>query len=118
MRVKRGFAGRRRHKRLLKIAEGFSGRKKNCFKLAKRSVQRALKYQYRDRKARKRNFRSLWIVRINAACRAAGVSYSRFVQGLKASGIELDRKSLAYLAVNQPDGFAKIVEHTKAKIAA
>lgn len=116
MRVKRGFTSRRRHKRLLKRAEGFRGRRKDCFKLAKTAVQKALQHAYRDRKAKKREFRALWITRINAACRLAGISYSRFIAGLKSAQIEVDRKVLAQLAVIDPTSFAAIAEKAKASL--
>ena len=95
MRVKRGFASRRRHKRRLKLAEGFRGRRSDCFKLAKRSVEKALQHSYRDRRAKKRDFRGLWIIRINAAARINGVSYSKLMLGLSKANIGLDRKVLA-----------------------
>lgn len=116
MRVKRGFAGRRKHKRLLKLAEGFRGRRKSSYKLAKRSVQKALKYQYRDRRVRKRDFRRLWIVRINAAARINGLSYGRLMFGLKNAKIDLDRKTLAAMAITDPSGFASVAEKAKAAI--
>ncbi|WKZ56561.1 MAG: 50S ribosomal protein L20 [Bdellovibrionota bacterium] len=114
MRVKRGFTSRRRHKRLMKLAEGFRGRRKNCFKLAKPAVQRALKYAYRDRRARKREMRQLWIARINAAVRAEGISYSRFMSKLSGSGVILDRKALAALAVENPRDFSSLVQQVMA----
>lgn len=117
MRVKRGFASRRRHKRMLKLAEGFYGRRSSCFKLAKRGVQRALKYAYRDRKVKKREFRMLWIARINAAVRPAGLSYSRFMSGLKQARIEVDRKILAELALNDPQAFGAVVEKARQALA-
>ena len=117
MRVKRGFASRRRHKRMLKRAEGFYGRRSSCFKLAKRGVQRALKYAYRDRKVKKREFRMLWIARINAAVRPAGLSYSRFMSGLKQARIEVDRKILAELALNDPKAFGAVVEKARQALA-
>jgi large subunit ribosomal protein L20 len=116
MRVKRGFTSRRRHKRILDLAEGFKGRRRNCFKLAKRSVQKALKYSYRDRKVRKRDFRTLWIARINAAARTSGLSYSVFIHGLKSAQIDLDRKVLADIAVSDPVGFAALAERAKAAL--
>lgn len=118
MRVKRGFAGRRKHKRLLKLAEGRIGRRRNCYKLAKRSVQKGLKYSYRDRKVRRREFRKLWITRINAAARISGLSYSRFIRGLQNAQIEIDRKILADIAANDPAAFATIAEKAKAALAA
>ena len=116
MRVKRGFAGRRRRRKLLKLSEGFRGRRKNCFKLAKRSVQKALKFAYRDRKVRSRDFRSLWITRINAAVRLNGISYSRFILGLRKASIEVDRKVLAELAVADPKAFAEIAKQAAAAL--
>lgn len=118
MRVKRGFAARRKHKRMLKQAEGFRGRRGNCFKLAKRSVQKALKYAYRDRKVKKRDFRALWIMRINAACRLNGITYSQFIYGLKQSKIEMDRKMLADLAVNDSKSFAALAQQVRPALAA
>ena len=114
MRVKGGVVTRRRHKRMLKQAEGFRGRRKSSFKLAKRSVQKALKHAYRDRRAKKRNFRGLWIVRINAAIRAEGLSYSRFIMGLKKAQIEVDRKMLAELAYSNPESFKAVADKVKA----
>jgi len=113
MRVKRGFKARRRRNRILKQAKGFRGRRKNCFKRANQAVQRALDYASRDRARKKRDFRSLWIVRINAAARLSGVSYSRFIAALSKAKVALDRKVLADIAVADPAGFAAI-----AKIAA
>ena len=113
MRVKRGFKARRRRNRVLKLAKGFRGRRKNCFKRANQAVQRALDYASRDRARKKRDFRSLWIVRINAATRLSGVSYSRFISALSKAKVVLDRKVLADIAVADPAGFAAI-----AKIAA
>lgn len=114
MRVKRGFASRRRHKRVLKRAEGFRGRRKNCFKLAKNSVQRAMKYATAARKVKKREFRKLWIARINAACRLNGITYSKFIAGLKTANIGLDRKVLADMAVREPASFSAITAQVKA----
>jgi large subunit ribosomal protein L20 len=116
MRVKRGFASRRRHKRRLKLAEGFRGRRKDCFKLAKRAVEKALQFSYRDRRAKKRDFRGLWIVRINAAARLNGLSYSRFIKGLSNANIELDRKVLAEMAYSDPASFAVVAERAKAAL--
>ena len=113
MRVKRGFASRRRHKARLKLAEGFRGRRKSSFKLGKLAVEKALQYAYRDRRVKKRDFRALWIMRINAAVRMNGLSYSKFIQGLKKAEIELDRKVLADLAVQDPTAFAAVVEQAK-----
>lgn len=113
MRVKRGTASRRRHKRMLQLAEGFRGRRKNCFKLAKRAVQKSQQYATRDRRVKKREFRQLWIARINAAVRLHGLSYSRFQAGLTRAKIEINRKVLADLAVRVPAAFASIAEQAK-----
>jgi large subunit ribosomal protein L20 len=116
MRVKRGTAGRQRHKRRLKLAEGFRGRRNGCFKLAKRAVEKALQFSYRDRRAKKRDFRGLWIVRINAAARLNGLSYSKFIRGLSNAQIELDRKILADMAFSDPASFAVVAEKAKAAL--
>ncbi|WP_456381180.1 50S ribosomal protein L20 [Hydrogenimonas sp.] len=116
-RVKTGVVRRRRHKKILKLAKGFySGRRKH-FRKAKEQVERSLVYAYRDRKQKKREFRKLWIIRINAACRLNDMNYSTFMHGLKKAGIELDRKILADMAMNNPAAFAKIVERSKAALA-
>lgn len=116
MRVKTGVVRRRRHKKILKMARGFySGRRKH-FRKAKEQLERSLYYAFRDRKQKKREFRKLWIVRINAACRLNGISYSRFINGLAKAGIELDRKILANLAMNEPAAFKEIVEKAKAAL--
>ncbi|MBL93501.1 MAG: 50S ribosomal protein L20 [Myxococcales bacterium] len=112
-RVKGGFTTRRRHKRVLKMAKGYFGARGRLFKTASETVDRALVYAYRDRKARKRDFRRLWIVRINAATRLHGMSYSQFMGGLKKAGIELDRRVLAELAVSDPSGFEAVVNTVK-----
>ncbi|EJA2925062.1 50S ribosomal protein L20 [Campylobacter jejuni] len=112
-RVKTGVVRRRRHKKVLKLARGFySGRRKH-FRKAKEQLERSLVYAYRDRRRKKRDFRRLWIVRINAACRLNDLSYSRFINGLKKAGIELDRKILADLAMNDAAAFAKIADAAK-----
>ncbi|EAH8952019.1 50S ribosomal protein L20 [Campylobacter coli] len=112
-RVKTGIVRRRRHKKVLKLARGFySGRRKH-FRKAKEQLERSLVYAYRDRRRKKRDFRRLWIVRINAACRLNDLSYSKFINGLKKAGIELDRKILADLAMNDAVAFAKIAEAAK-----
>ncbi|GKY75818.1 50S ribosomal protein L20 [Campylobacter jejuni] len=112
-RVKTGVVRRRRHKKVLKLARGFySGRRKH-FRKAKEQLERSLVYAYRDRRRKKRDFRRLWIVRINAACRLNDLSYSRFINGLKKAGIELDRKILADLAMNDAAAFVKIAEAAK-----
>lgn len=112
-RVKTGIVRRQRHKKVLKLARGFySGRRKH-FRKAKEQLERSLCYAFRDRKQKKRDFRSLWITRINAACRINEISYSRFMHGLKLANIELDRKILADMAMSEPANFAKIVEAAK-----
>ncbi|EJD2271729.1 50S ribosomal protein L20 [Campylobacter coli] len=112
-RVKTGVVRCRRHKKVLKLARGFySGRRKH-FRKAKEQLERSLVYAYRDRRRKKRDFRRLWIVRINAACRLNDLSYSKFINGLKKAGIELDRKILADLAMNDAAAFAKIAEAAK-----
>ena len=116
MRVKTGVVRRRRHKKLLKQARGFySGRRKH-FRKAKEQLERSLVYAYRDRKQKKRDFRRLWITRINAACRLNDISYSKFIHGLNKAGIELDRKILADMAMNDAAAFTKVVEAAKAAI--
>ncbi|MBF0139607.1 MAG: 50S ribosomal protein L20 [Magnetococcales bacterium] len=117
-RVKRGVPAHARHKKVLKLAKGYRGRNNNCFRIALQKVEKGLKYAYRDRKNRKREFRKLWITRINAAARLSGLSYSRFMNGLAAAGIELDRKVLADLAVTQPEDFARLAEKAKAALPA
>ena len=112
-RVKRGVTARRRRKKILKSAKGYRGAKSKQFKSALIAVKRAGQYAYRDRKARKRDFRRLWIIRINAAARERGISYSKLMGGLKRAGVELDRKVLADMAVNDPNGFSKVVEMAK-----
>ena len=117
-RVKRGVTARARHKKVLDQAKGYRGRRKNVFKIAKQAVMKAGQYAYRDRRNKKRDFRALWITRINAACRIEGVSYSRFMAGLKKGSIDIDRKVLADLAVMDKAAFAKIVEQAKASLGA
>ncbi|MGD9252290.1 MAG: 50S ribosomal protein L20, partial [Desulfobacterales bacterium] len=108
MRVKRGFKARRRRKKILKLAKGFRGGRSKLFRTASDAVDKALMYSYRDRRARKRDFRRLWITRINAAARMNNISYSRMMNGLKKAGVELDRKVLADLAISDPVGFSQI----------
>jgi len=116
MRVRTGTVRRRRHKKLLKLARGFySGRRKH-FRKAKEQLERSLVYAYRDRKRKKRDFRRLWITRINAACRLNGISYSKFIYALNKANINLDRKILADLAYSDAKAFAKIVENAKAAL--
>lgn len=112
-RAKGGPKTRARRKRVLDLAEGYWGAKSKLFRIATEQVDRSLKYAYRDRKARKRDFRRLWIARINAAARLNGISYSRFIAGLAKTGVALDRKILAELAVSDPAGFAKLAESAK-----
>ena len=109
-RAKGGPKTRRRRKKILKLAKGYWGGKHRLYGTATEAVDKAMAYSYRDRRQKKRSFRSLWIVRINAAIREHGLSYSRFIAGLKNAGITLDRKVLADLAVNDPAGFAKVVQ--------
>jgi len=115
-RAKRGFKARRRHNRILKLAKGYRGSHSKLFRSAVEAVQRGLCYAYRDRKQRKRAFRRLWIVRINAAVRPYGMPYSQFMNGLKKSGIELDRRVLADLAVYDQAAFAQLVETARAQL--
>ena len=115
-RVKRGVVARARHKRVLEQAKGYRGRRKNVFRVAKQAVIKAGQYAYRDRRQRKRQFRSLWIARINAAARECGLSYSRFIDGLNKAGVELDRKVLADLAVFDKVAFGKLAEQAKAQL--
>ena len=114
MRVKKGFKARRRRNRILKLAKGYRGRRKNCYKRANQAVERALDYASRDRAANKRMFRRLWIVRINAAARLVGLSYSRLINGLLKKNVALDRKVLADMAVADPAGFAAVANIAKA----
>lgn len=116
-RVKRGVTSHARHKAVLADAKGYRGRRKNTIKVARQAVEKAGQYAYRDRKARKRNFRSLWIQRINAGSRAAGLPYGQFMHGLTLAGIDLDRKVLADLAVREPEAFTALVEQAKAALA-
>ena len=116
-RVKRGVVARRRHKKVLKQAKGYYGARSRIFRVAKQAVTKAGQYAYRDRRQRKRQFRSLWIARINAQSRANGLSYSRFINGLKKASIDLDRRVLADLAVHDKTAFTAIVEQAKAALA-
>ena len=113
-RVKRGTVQKARHKKVLEQAKGYYGRRKSVFRVAKQAVEKSMQYQYRDRKTRKRNFRALWIQRINAAAREHGMKYSTMIAGLTKAGIEVDRKVLADLAVHEPEAFAAIVEQARA----
>ncbi|NCO51182.1 MAG: 50S ribosomal protein L20 [Deltaproteobacteria bacterium] len=116
-RVKRGFKARRRRNRVLKLAKGYRGARSKLFRSATEAVDRALNYAFRDRRVRKRDFRALWITRINAAARENGLSYSRLIHGLKLSDIALDRKILAQLAVTEPASFGAVVAAAKTKLA-
>ena len=118
MRVKRAVHARKRKKFLFKAAKGFRGGRSRLLRTVKDAVDRSREYNYRDRKVRKRDFRRLWIMRINAAARIHGLSYSRLIYALKGAGIELDRKTLAYLAMEEPDLFAKLADEAKSKLAA
>lgn len=115
MRVKRGFKARRRRNKVLKLARGFRGGRSKLYRTAADAVDKALMYAYRDRRARKRDFRKLWIVRINAAARMNDLSYSKFVNGLKKAGSELDRKVLADLAISDPGAFSQLASIAAAK---
>ncbi|PHV10119.1 50S ribosomal protein L20 [Chitinimonas sp. BJB300] len=117
-RVKRGVTARARHKKVLALAKGYRGRRKNVYRIAKQAVMKAGQYAYRDRRQRKRQFRQLWIARINAAARELGLSYSKFMNGLKLASINVDRKVLADLAVFDKAAFAHIVAQAKASLAA
>lgn len=112
-RVKRGVTTHARHKKTLQDAKGYRGRRKNTIRVAKQAVDRAGQYAYRDRRVRKRNFRALWIQRINAAARGHGLTYGRFMHGLKLAGVELDRKVLADFAVHEADAFGALVDQAK-----
>lgn len=109
-RVKSGPSGKRRHKKILKGAKGHYGRRKNTIRIGRQSAEKAMQYAYRDRRNKKRDFRSLWIMRINAACRLNGLKYSQFINGLKLAGIDLDRKVLSDIAIHDEAGFAAIVK--------
>lgn len=115
-RVKRGFKARRRRNKVLKLAKGYRGARSKLFRSATEAVDRALNYAYRDRRVKKRDFRALWIARINAAARDNGLSYSRLIYGLKQAGVALDRKIMADLAVNDPAGFTVVAEAAKARL--
>jgi large subunit ribosomal protein L20 len=117
-RVKRGVTQHARHKKILKLAKGYRGRSSTCYRIALQRVEKALQYAYRDRKAKKRNFRALWIQRINAAVRIHGLSYSQFMGGVAKAGISVDRKMLADLAMNENQAFDSIVEQVKKTLAA
>ncbi len=117
-RVKRGVTARARHKKVLKLAKGYRGRNSTVFRVAIEKVEKGLQYAFRDRRAKKRNFRALWIQRINAAAREQGLTYGRFINGLALAGIEIDRKVLADLAVSEPEAFNALVAQAKAALPA
>ena len=113
-RVKRGVTAHARHKKILALAKGFRGRRKNVYRIAKQAVMKAGQYAYRDRRTRKRVFRQLWIARINAASRGLGITYSKFMAGLKKANIDIDRKVLSDMAIHDPAAFSGIVDKVKA----
>ena len=115
-RVKRGVTSHAKHKKVYKATKGHYGRRRNTIRIAKQSMEKAMQYAYRDRKNKKRTFRQLWIVRINAAARANGLSYNQFISGIHKAGIELDRKVLADLAVSDPAAFTAVAEQAKAAL--
>ncbi|MCF8880395.1 50S ribosomal protein L20 [Hyphobacterium sp. SN044] len=115
-RVKRGTVARRKHNKVISQAKGYYGRRKNVYRVAVQAVEKAGQYAYRDRRAKKRNFRSLWIQRINAGVRAHGLTYSRFIDGLAKAGIDLDRKVLSDLAIREPEAFKALVDQAQAAL--
>ena len=116
-RVKRGVTTRSKHKRILENAKGYYGRRKNTIRVAKQAVEKANQYAYRDRRVKKRNFRALWIQRINAAARELGLTYGRMIDGLNRAGVEVDRKVLSDLAIHEPAAFAALAEQAKGGLA-
>ena len=116
-RVKRGVTSHAKHKKVLEQAKGYYGRRKNTIRIARQAVEKANQYAYRDRRNRKRNFRALWIQRINAAARAEGLTYGRMIDGLTKAGVEVDRKVLADLAVREPDAFSALARQAKEALA-
>ena len=116
-RVKRGVTAKARHKKVLKAAKGYYGARSRSYKTARQAVFKAGQYAYRDRRVKKRDFRALWIVRINAASKAHGLSYSRFIHGLKTAGVDLNRKQLSELAIHDAGAFSKLVETARAALA-
>ena len=115
-RTKRGVVSRAKHKKVLKSVKGQYGRRKNTIRIARQAMEKAMQYAYRDRKAKKREFRSLWIQRINAGVRSEGITYSKFINGLNKSGIKLDRKILAEIAYNDPEAFKSIVKKAQSSL--
>jgi large subunit ribosomal protein L20 len=116
-RVKRGVTSHAKHKKVLKQAKGYYGRRKNTIRIARQAVEKGMQYAYRDRRVKKRNFRALWIQRINAAARDLGLTYGRLIDGLSKAGIEVDRKVLSDLAINEPAAFAALAEQAKRALA-
>ena len=116
-RVKRGVPAHAKHKKVMKAAKGYFGRRKNTIRIARQAVEKAGQYAYRDRRQKKRNFRSLWIQRINAGARELGITYARFIEGLSKAGIAVDRKVLADLAVKEPEAFKALADKAKAALA-
>lgn len=112
-RVKRGVTSKARHKKIIKLAKGYRGRAKNCFRVAIQRVEKGLQYAYRDRRNKKRDFRALWIQRINAAVREQGLVYSQFIKGIKLAGVDLNRKMLSELAIHNAEAFTKILNKAK-----
>lgn len=117
-RVKRGVITHARHRKIIKLAKGYRDRNSNCFRIALEKVEKALRYAYRDRRNKKRDFRGLWIQRINAGVRLYGLTYSRFINGIKLAGIEMDRKVLAHLAAREPEAFKALVDKARDALAA
>ncbi len=117
-RVKRGVTSHARHRKILKLARGYRGRAKSCYRIALERVEKGLQYAYRDRRAKKRNFRRLWIQRINAGVRLHGTTYSKFINGLNKAGVEIDRKVLSDLAISEPAAFGALVKQAEAALAA
>ncbi len=115
-RVKRGVTTHARHRKIIKMAKGYRGRSKSCFRVAIQKVEKALQYAYRDRRVKKRNFRGLWIQRINAGTRQHGLTYSRFMNGLKKAGVQLDRKVLSDIAIREPESFKALVDQAKSAL--
>jgi large subunit ribosomal protein L20 len=115
-RIKRGVTTHARHRKILKLAKGYRGRASTCFRIAIQKVEKALRYAYRDRRNRKRDFRGLWIQRINAGVRQHGLTYSQFIHGMKRAGIEVDRKVLADIAAREPDAFKALVDQAQAAL--
>ncbi len=115
-RVKRGVTSHAKHKKVFKAAKGYYGRRKNTIRIAKQAVEKGMQYAYRDRKNKKRNFRALWIQRINAAVRPHGLTYSRFIDGLAKAGVQVDRKALSELAIHEPAAFVAVVEKAKSAL--